>query len=51
MSKRFFEEQKYYINYREIHADETSNQHEHIAKFFTFFNFIFVLQCEFIKDV
>ena len=51
MSEEFFEEQKYYIDHRKIHANETSNQCEHIAKFFILFDIIFVLQCEFIEDV
>ena len=51
MNERFSEKQKYYINHREIHADETSNQREHIAELFIFFDIIFVLQCEFIEDV
>ena len=51
MNEKLFEKQKYYINHRKIHADETLNQREHIAKFFTFFDIIFVLQCEFIENI
>ena len=51
MSEKFSEKQKYYINHREIHANETLNQREHIVKFFIFFDIIFVLQCEFIENV
>ena len=51
MSERFSEKQKHYIDHQKIHADETSNQREHIAKFFIFFDIIFILQCEFIEDV
>ena len=43
MNEEFSEKQKYYIDHRKIHADETSSQREHIAKFFIFFNIIFVL--------
>ena len=51
MNERFFKKQKYYINYRKVHAGETSSQREYIVKFFIFFDILFVLQCEFIKDV
>ena len=51
MNKKFLEEQKHHIDHRKIHADETSNQREHIARFFTFFNIILVLQCEFTENV
>ena len=51
MNERFFKEQKYYIDYRKIHISGKSSQREHITKFFTFFNIIFVLQCEFIENV
>ena len=43
MSKIFSEKQKYYIDYRKIHADETLNQRKHIAEFFILLNIIFVL--------
>ena len=43
MSERFFKEQKHHINHQKIHVNETSNQRKHIAKFFTFFDIIFVL--------
>ena len=43
MNEKFFEKQKHHIDHREVHADETLNQREHIAKFFTFFNIISVL--------
>ena len=51
MNERFSEKQKYYIDHRKINANETSGQREHIAKFFIFFDIIFILQCEFIENV
>ena len=49
MNKKLFEKQKYNINRRILHDDETQNQRKHIAKFIIFFNIISVLQREFIE--
>ena len=51
MNEKFSEKQKHHINHREIYADETLNQREYIAKLFSFFDIIFILQCEFIENV
>ena len=51
INERFSEKQKHYIDHRKIHANETLNQREHIAKFFIFFNIIFILQYKFIENV
>ena len=44
MNKKLFEKQKYNINYRKSHDDETQNQRKYIAKFIIFFDIVFVLQ-------
>ena len=51
MNKRFFEKQKYNVNYRKTHDNKTQNQREHIAKSIVFFDIIFVLQREFIEII
>ena len=43
MNEKFFEKQKYDIDHRKLHDDETQNQREHIAKFIIFLDVIFVL--------
>ena len=51
MNEKFSEKQKDYINHRKIYANKTSSQRKHIAKFFIFFDIIFILQREFIENV
>ena len=49
MNERFFKKQKYNIDRRKLHDDETKNQHKHIAKFIVFFNVVFILQRKFVE--
>ena len=49
MNEKLSKKQKYNIDRRRSHDDETQNQREHIAKLIVFFNVIFILQRESIK--